>query len=94
MGEGLQPVPQIVAQLKKVTEKNDYVRVRYMVVEQPSDISAEKVMRLVEAVRECVRQALGYDEFGNPRPRQATTGQANHESRPLRKPSNRPPKQG
>src|SRR5690554_1028033 len=28
---GLQPTPQIIAQIKKASEKNDYVRVRYMV---------------------------------------------------------------
>ena len=90
IGEGLQPGPGIVAQLKKVTDKSDYVRVRYMVLELPSDISVEKVVRPVEAVRDCVRQALNCDEFGNPRPRHAKTGQAKHANRPLRKPSNRP----
>ena len=57
-----------MAQLKKATAKNDYVRVRYMVTEEPSDISAEKATRLVEAVRDCVRQALGYDDLGMPIP--------------------------
>lgn len=64
---GLPHTPQIAAQLKKAAVKNDYVRVRYMVTESPSDISAEKVLRLIEAVRECVRLALDYDDFGMPR---------------------------
>ena len=37
-----------------------------MVVEGPSDISAENVIRLVDAVRGCVGQALDYDELGIP----------------------------
>jgi HEPN domain-containing protein len=64
--EGLDPSPQIVAQLKKAALKNDYVRVRYMVIEEPSDISAERVMRLTDTVRDCVRRALDFDELGMP----------------------------
>jgi HEPN domain-containing protein len=85
-GAGLAPGPQIVAQLKKAANKNDYVRVRYMVTEESSDISAEKVMRLADTVRECVRQALDYDEHGMPRSSKVLTKQANHANRPLRKP--------
>ena len=55
---GLKPAPQIVAQIKKASEKNDYVRVRYMVTEDKFDIPPEKVLRLTEAVRESVRLAL------------------------------------
>lgn len=63
---GLVASPQIAAQLKKAVIKNDYVRVRYMVTEEPSDISAEKVIRLVNAVRDSIRHALDYDSLGMP----------------------------
>lgn len=66
VAHGLKPGPQILAELEKVTEKNDYVRVRYMVVEVAGDIPSVKVLRLVDAVRECVRRGLGYDELGRP----------------------------
>lgn len=82
------PSSQILAQLKKAAAKNDYVRVRYMVVEGPSDILAENVIRLVDSVRDCVRLALDYDELGNPTRHQPRTKQANHANRPLRKPPN------
>lgn len=88
ISEGLLPSSHIIAQLKKVTDKNDYVRVRYMVVEHPSDIPAEKVMTLLEAVRECVRLALDYDELGNPIRKPAVKGPANHAKQALRKPAN------
>ncbi|MDO8359649.1 MAG: HEPN domain-containing protein [Devosia sp.] len=74
IAEGLHPSPQISAQLKKATGKNDYVRVRYIVVEGPSDISAENVISLVDAVRDCVRQALGYDDLGMPIPPESQIG--------------------
>lgn len=63
---GMRSSPQIAAQIRKASKKNDYVRVRYMVTEDRFDIPADKVVRLAEAVRECVRLALGYDEFGVP----------------------------
>jgi HEPN domain-containing protein len=83
---GLDPSPQIAAQLKKAADKNDYIRVRYMVTEERSDISAEKVMRLADTVRDCVRQALDYDELGMPSNAKAQTKQANHANARLRKP--------
>ena len=70
---GLPHSPQIAAQLKKAADKNDYVRVRYMVTEDRSDIPAEKAIRLVDAVRECVRLALDYDDLGMPRAAQPGT---------------------
>lgn len=62
---GLQPEPRLLAQVKMIAEQNDYVRVRYMVVDD-GQISKETVLKLVEAVRECVRLGLSYDELGNP----------------------------
>ena len=65
-----------------------------MVVEGPSDISAENVIRLVDVVRDCVRQALRYDGLGMPIPPESQTKQANHANRPLRKQANTPLKSG
>ena len=48
---GLTPTPQIVAQIKNASEKNDYVRVRYMVVEDRFDTPPDKVLKLAEGVR-------------------------------------------
>jgi len=48
-----------------LTDRNDYVRVRYMVVETPDDIKPNAVLALTKNVREAVRLALKYDEFGN-----------------------------
>ena len=52
--------------LDLLTNRNDYVRVRYMVVDTPADIKPNAVLALTENVREAVRFALEYDEFGNP----------------------------
>jgi len=91
---GLAPSPQIVAQLKEAADKDDYVRVRYMVTEEGSEVSAEKVLRLVGTVRDCVRQALGFDELGMRTPKAAVKEQANHAKRPLRRPANSALKSG
>ena len=72
----------------RATAKNDYVRVRYMVTEKPSDIASVNVIKLVDDVRDCVRQALGYDELGMPAPSQRSKDKRNHAKRPLRKPVN------
>ena len=85
---GLAPSGEIITQLRKASAKNDYVRVRYMVTEKSSDISSVNVIKLVDGVRDCVRKALAYDELGNPIPKPAVKGQANHANRPLRKPPN------
>ena len=58
------------------------------VTEEPSDISAEKVMMMDETVRDCVRQAPDYDELGMPNRLQSQTKQANHANRPLRNQAN------
>jgi hypothetical protein len=53
-------------ELDLLTARNDYVRVRYMVVDTLDDIKPNAVLALTKNVREAVRLALKYDEFGNP----------------------------
>ena len=64
--KGLALSPQLVAQIIKATGKKDYVRVRYMVTEERSDIPEDKVLRLAMGVRECVRLAMGLNNLGMP----------------------------
>jgi hypothetical protein len=64
---GLLVPPQIVAQADKMRRKNDYVRVRYVVTEDRSDISPESVLRFTNAIRQQVVQALNLDEHGAPK---------------------------
>jgi hypothetical protein len=52
--------------LDRLTERNDYVRVRYMVVDTTDDIKPNAVLALTKDVREAVRVALKFDKFGNP----------------------------
>jgi hypothetical protein len=58
MAAGLKVAPQTVAQVRKLADKNDYVRVRYMVVDdRRSDIQPESLARLTADIRESVRPA-------------------------------------
>lgn len=52
--------------LAKLAERNDYVRVRYMVVDKQGDIRPGDVLALTVRIRESVRLGLGMDEYGNP----------------------------
>ncbi len=56
----------VIRKLDRLTEKNDYVRVRYMVLDTSDDIKPTAILMLTSEVREAVRQALQFDEFGNP----------------------------
>jgi hypothetical protein len=53
--KGLKVAPQTVAQIKKAAEKNDYVRVRYMVTEDRSDITPASLARIIADIRNAVR---------------------------------------
>jgi len=61
---GLEVPAQIEEQAYKMRRKNDYVRARYVVVEDKSDISPAKVLRFATAIRQCVCAALDMDEQG------------------------------
>jgi len=63
---GLQVQPQLLSQATEMKLKNDYVRVRYVVVEDGSEISPASVVQFAKAIRECVRSALNFDKYGNP----------------------------
>lgn len=54
-------------ELSRLTERSDYVRVRYMVIDTKDDIRPKAILTLAGEVREAVREALQLDEFGNPR---------------------------
>ncbi len=64
--KGLLPSRQAQRAITGVVGQNDYVRVRYMVVETEEDLPIDEVLRLAERVRKAVRHALGLDEFGMP----------------------------
>lgn len=63
---GLKLPPQIVAQSRKLSKNNDYVRVRYVVVQESTDISGESVLRYCQTIRSSVIKALGMNEQGVP----------------------------
>jgi HEPN domain-containing protein len=60
--KGLKSTSQTVAQLRKASINNDYVRVRYMVIEERLDRDAEKVLNLAADVRRSV--ATSSDDAG------------------------------
>jgi hypothetical protein len=61
---GLKLPPRIAAQANKMKRKNDYVRVRYVVVEERTDILVDSVLRLTETIRASVVEALGFSGDG------------------------------
>lgn len=63
---GLQLPPKIWAQARKMAAKNDYVRVRYVVTDDRSDIPVEGVLRFAETIRLSVIAGLEMDPFGVP----------------------------
>lgn len=58
-----------VKRAAKAKERNDYVRVRYMVVEETGALTAQQVLEFASDIREAVRTALDFDELGNPKGR-------------------------
>lgn len=64
--KGLLPSRQAQLAITRVVGQNDYVRVRYMVVETDEDLRVDEVLRLAERVRKAVRHAMRLDEFGMP----------------------------
>jgi HEPN domain-containing protein len=59
---GLKVAPQTVAQIRKAVAKSDYVRARYIVVEdRKSEISPQRLARLTADIRESVCSALDPD---------------------------------
>lgn len=65
-GLGLKLPPQILAQSRKLSANNDYVRARYVVVRERSDISDESVLRYCQTIRSGVIKALDMNEQGVP----------------------------
>lgn len=65
-GLGLKLPPQIWAQSRKLSANNDYVRARYVVVRERSDISDESVLRYCQTIRSSVIKALDMNEQGVP----------------------------
>ena len=63
---GLKLPPQILAQSRKLAANNDYVRARYVVVREPTDISDQSVLRYCQTIRSSVIDALNMDEQGVP----------------------------
>lgn len=66
MRKGLKPKAGTLRRLKKIDDVNDYVRVRYIVHEDNSETLAGLAVELAERLRECVRLALNFNEFGQP----------------------------
>jgi len=64
---GLKLPPQIVAQSRKLSKNNDYVRVRYVVVRESTDITGESVLRYCQTIRSSVIKALDMNELGVPK---------------------------
>ncbi|MEQ1768477.1 MAG: HEPN domain-containing protein [Devosia sp.] len=62
--KGLNPARKAAVAISEAVDRNDYVRVRYMVVEVETDFTVDQVMALAERIRACVRHALGFEEFG------------------------------
>lgn len=56
-----------VALVKKIEDRNDYVRVRYVVVEQQSDVPVAAVIDLVSDIRQAICQSLNLDQNGAPK---------------------------
>ena len=63
---GLKLPPKIRAQASKMAAKNDYVRVRYVVPEDRSDIPLESLLRFTQTIRICVISGLNMDPHGVP----------------------------
>ncbi len=62
---GLVPEKLIVQHLSVAQRKNDYVQVRYMVMDGKFGLRVEKAIQLAKSIRLCVRMALGFDKRGN-----------------------------
>lgn len=63
---GLKLPARILAQSRKLAANNDYVRARYVVVKEPTDISDQSVLRYCQTIRSSVIDALNMDEQGVP----------------------------
>lgn len=63
---GLSPSEMITNHIAVATRRKDYVRVRYLVVDGEFGLRIEKVLHLATALRECVRLALDFNEYGMP----------------------------
>jgi HEPN domain-containing protein len=57
---------EIKGGIEKAAEAKEYVRVRYMVVDDRFIAPVDKVLRLARNTREAVRLALRYNEHGMP----------------------------
>lgn len=64
--KGLLPSERGADIIKRVVDKNDYVRVRYMVSETKDDLPPVQALALADRVRRAVRHALKLNELGMP----------------------------
>lgn len=64
--KGLLPSQQAERAIARVVAQNDYVRVRYMVIETDRDLALGEVLELAERIRKAVRHSLHLDELGMP----------------------------
>jgi len=62
----LSPNKTVINHIGVAARRNDYVRVRYLVVDGKYALRLENVIKLAKSIRECVRLALKFDQFGNP----------------------------
>lgn len=67
MERGLKPRRGLVSKLGGIAASNDYVRVRYSLRTEQVEVIASNAVNLAEKIRESVRIALDFDEFGNPK---------------------------
>ncbi|MFD1942989.1 HEPN domain-containing protein [Paradevosia shaoguanensis] len=63
---GLVSSPKVRKFARKIGWHNDYVRARYLVTRAEGADAARRILGCAEEVREQVRRALSFDEFGNP----------------------------
>ncbi|MBU1307020.1 MAG: HEPN domain-containing protein [Alphaproteobacteria bacterium] len=64
---GLVLRPRAIQKSSVIKARNDYVRVRYMVVEEAGGLTIHQALEFASDIREAVRTALDFDEHGNPR---------------------------
>jgi len=64
---GLNLPPDIAEQARALSDKKDYVRARYMVVDVPGDMAEEGALSFCRAIRTAVVEALNMDDAGVPK---------------------------
>lgn len=49
-----------------IKDRNDYVRVRYMVAEEANELTIQQTLEFANDIREAVRTTLNFNEHGMP----------------------------